>query len=383
MELDPRNSDAAVGLGITHRELGHLAEALASFERALSVAPDGLRAVHEIGITLCEQRHYGDALTQFDRLLAQTPTYAPAHDARALALWRLGRLDEAERAYERAIEADPGFAAAYSNRGALRASRGQGTLARADYARAIELQPRHAEAHNGMGALLASRHQLDEAIACYHRAIDCRSSYAQAHNNLGVALADSGHLREAMASYDRAIELRDAGVSADALANRANLWARLRNPQHAAADARAALAIDPHHPYTLGNALYFESAQCDWRQRQESIMQLESGVASGHAVATPFVVLTLCDDPALQFAAARRFAAAHHAPQAEPMPAPAPNARIRVALVSADFHEHATAYLIAGMLEQFDKARFELFGLSFGVSTDDRYRRRLRAGFDR
>ncbi len=201
-----------------------------------------------------------------------------------------------------------------------------------------------------------------------------------------MALAEAGRPQVALASYDRAIELQpaDVGTRADALANRAGLWARLRNYAEAAADARAALAIDPDHPYTLGNALYFELMQCDWRQRAESVALLEASHGSRRRGSYALCYAHGSASPALQFVSARLYAAAQFAPHDEAAPAPPPpNSRIRLAFVSSDFHEHATAYLITGMIELIDKTRFELFGLSFGPLTEDRYQRRLKAAFDR
>ena len=34
--------------------------------------------------------------------------------------------------------------------------------------------------------------------------------------------------------------------------------------------------------------------------------------------------------------------------------------------LSADFHEHATAYLLAGLFEQHDRTRFETIAVSYG-----------------
>ena len=54
----------------------------------------------------------------------------------------------------------------------------------------------------------------------------------------------------------------------------------------------------------------------------------------------------------------------------------------RVAYLSADFHEHATAYLIAELFELHDRARFELIGVSFGPDDGSEIRARLVASFD-
>ena len=56
--------------------------------------------------------------------------------------------------------------------------------------------------------------------------------------------------------------------------------------------------------------------------------------------------------------------------------------RLRVAYLSADFNEHPTAYLTAGLFEQHDRSRFEITALSFGQNDNSPARRRLEAAFE-
>jgi predicted O-linked N-acetylglucosamine transferase (SPINDLY family) len=55
----------------------------------------------------------------------------------------------------------------------------------------------------------------------------------------------------------------------------------------------------------------------------------------------------------------------------------APNGKIRIGYYSADFHDHATARLMAQLLEEHDTERFEVYGFSFGPDRDDGMRRRV------
>ena len=57
--------------------------------------------------------------------------------------------------------------------------------------------------------------------------------------------------------------------------------------------------------------------------------------------------------------------------------------RIRLAYLSADFNEHATAQLAAGLFERHDRRRFEVIGISYGRDDGSPMRRRLAAGFER
>ena len=57
--------------------------------------------------------------------------------------------------------------------------------------------------------------------------------------------------------------------------------------------------------------------------------------------------------------------------------------RVRIAYLSADFHRHATAYLITALFELHDRTRFEVLGVSFGADDHSDMRRRLVKSFDR
>ena len=50
--------------------------------------------------------------------------------------------------------------------------------------------------------------------------------------------------------------------------------------------------------------------------------------------------------------------------------------------MSGDFHEHATAYLMADLFEHHDRSRFEVYGISFGPDDHGEMHARLRRAFD-
>src|SRR5262249_26166294 len=56
---------------------------------------------------------------------------------------------------------------------------------------------------------------------------------------------------------------------------------------------------------------------------------------------------------------------------------------LRIGYLSADFYGHATASLIAEVLESHDRSRFEIFGYCLSRDEASDIRRRLIAGFDR
>ena len=56
--------------------------------------------------------------------------------------------------------------------------------------------------------------------------------------------------------------------------------------------------------------------------------------------------------------------------------------RVRIAYLSADFHRHAIAFLLAELFELHDRSRFEVLGVSYGPDDDSDMRARLVAAFD-
>jgi predicted O-linked N-acetylglucosamine transferase (SPINDLY family) len=58
------------------------------------------------------------------------------------------------------------------------------------------------------------------------------------------------------------------------------------------------------------------------------------------------------------------------------------NKKIRIGYFSSDFHNHATAYLLAEFFELHDKNKFEIYAISFGPDLNDLYRNRLKNSFD-
>ncbi len=57
--------------------------------------------------------------------------------------------------------------------------------------------------------------------------------------------------------------------------------------------------------------------------------------------------------------------------------------KLRIAYLSADFQDHATAHLMAELFERHDHSRFEVMAISFGIGDGSPMRQRLAAAFDR
>src|SRR5262249_49804417 len=104
----------------------------------------------------------------------------------------------------------------------------------------------------------------------------------------------------------------------------------------------------------------------------------------------PFDAVAMLGDPALQLSAieAHARAIAREKPMTGQVKSDgrqsgkSQSGKIRLGYLSGDFHAHAVAYLIAGVFEAHDRARFELVAFATNPGAEDAMRTRLRAAFD-
>ena len=297
----------------------------------------------------------------------------------ALALHRQGRLAEAEKLYRKLAGRGPHGFDAQHMLGLVLLQRGALPAAAQALHRAIALNSRVAAAHNNLGTCRQRQGQLAEALASHEAALALQPGLAAAAVNRGNALAALGRQAEALASHRLA--LATEADSAEALYGSGLALSALgREPEAAVAFDRA-LTLRPDLPWLPGAALLSRLAVCDWDRLAERRDALLAQVARGEPAADPFLLLGLVDAPGLHRQAAAIYAARHDPVRAAPPPVA--GERIRLGYFSADFHDHATAHLVADLLERHDRSRFEVTGFHFGPARDGAMRRRLRAAFDR
>ena len=298
----------------------------------------------------------------------------------AVQLHNCGRLADAVLLYDTIIRQDPDIAPAHSNRGAALSALQQFEEALRSFERAVELRPDNADAHNNKANTLACLKRLDEAVLSYERALAIRPHYAEAHYNCANALKDLKRLTEAVRSYDRAIALKPD--FAEAYCNRGNALKDIHRWQDALASYDAALALKPDMDFLLGAWLYAKLQVCDFSNLDARIEEVSLALRQNRRVCTPFQMLAISGSPELQKLSAEIYIDTQpksHKPQFR---AHSEQAKIRLGYFSADFHDHATMHLMAGLFEQHDRSKFELTAFSFGPNSSDAMRQRAVKAFD-
>lgn len=417
LAISPEYPEALLNRGVALSGLRRHAEALASYDRALALRPDYAEAFSNRGGALTCLKRHEEALTSFNRSLALNPDYVDALINLGAALNQLKRPQEALSSLDRALALDPEKIGALVNRAAalvdmklpraalesldralelrpdhIEALINRGNALRdlerfeealASLARVLEIAPGEVEALVNRGAVLRAMRRPDEALSSLERALALEPDRASALNGAGNALADLKRPDEAVAMYERALSLEPDFF--EALLNRGAALRELGRPHESARSYARLLAIDPEYPYARGYAFHSQLHACDWTNYAETAKRIEDAAGGGRRVDAPFSFLALSHSVASQLRCAQTWVDDKCRPAADPIWTGTRyrHNQIRVAYLSADFHTHATAHLMAELFETHDRSRFEVSGISFGPDDPGGMRERLQGAFDR
>jgi protein O-GlcNAc transferase len=382
LKLRPGAPEVLSNLGNVLRAEGRLTEALDSYDKALAAKPDYIATLTKRALVLRDLGRLDDALASAGRALALQPDNVEALNTSGILLADLGRPDAALESYNRALTLAPGFPDTLNNRALTLKKLKRPEDALADVDQVLRTHDGFAEAWNNRGIILFDLKRMGEALASYERALALRPNYAEAFNNRAVALWSLKRFAESLEDCERAVALRPN--FADALYNRGNALAELNRPEEALASYEQALAIDPDHSSALSGLANAAMTIGDWARTARLTEVLRCDVLAGKSVIQPFVLMGYHDDNELQLRCAQNYIR-----KAGPGPLPPlwrgeryRHDKIRLAYLSADFHQHVTAALTVEMFERHDRARFEVMAISFGPDDNSAMRQRLVKAFD-
>jgi len=324
-------------------------------------------------IGLYNEGRFQDQVERAEAVINQFPSSFIAWNIHAAGHQALGHFAEAEQGFRRAAELNPAFVDAYNNLGNALKFQGKFDEAIAAFRRALEIAPQAAEIHYNMGNALQEQRQLDAAIAAYQRALEIRPDLAEAYNNIGNVLKEQGRLEQASAAYRRALAIRP--TYADAYGNLGNALQEQGLLDVAIAAYQRALEIWPDYAEARAQMLHQQQHICDFTV-PEGLSRESAHLGIATDAVPSFAALTWEDNPKHHLLRAIRWTE-EKCLQQSPLQKDPPNVRpkrLKVGYFGSDFHDHATMYLMAGLLREHDRTRFEIFAYSYGRAKTGAYR---------
>ncbi len=386
---NPAQPDYYSNLGLALRANGQPQQAVEAYRKALTLAPHDAGIHNNLGSALYAMQQLEEAAASLRTALQIEPEYPEAWFNLGNVLADQGQTTDAVQSYRRALALAPQDADIHNNLGNVLREAGRFEEAVASYRQALHLQPGYPAAARHLGWLLQELGRTQEAIPCYRQALQHDPADAAAHYNLGNALRESGRFEEAVASYREAIRLNPA--DADCHNNLGNALRELGQLAEALDCYRLALAIDPKLHHAKAHLLHQCQQACDWRELDALAAEVRALVREvPEAQIPPFAFLAV---PGVTAAEQRRCAEnwvagqyAKYTPLQQRLDfkfSCEAKAKIRLGYLSADLHEHATAYLMAEVFELHDREQFEVIAYSYGPDDGSAMRARLNKAFDR
>ncbi|MCE9633286.1 MAG: tetratricopeptide repeat protein [Methylophilales bacterium] len=374
-----------------YHQNGQFAEAKAAYRRVLQTDPNNAPALHLLGLLAYQLDDYAAAIRDISKAISLHPYEADYYSNLGLAQRAHGELQQAAESYRKGLALTPHDADMHNNLGAVLHALDDFKQAITAYNQALRLSPddvdiKHNLGHalRGLGWLALENGQLHEALSHYQAALQLVPDDAIAHYNLGNILRGLGRFNEAEVSYRTA--LRFNADDADTHNNLGNVLREIGRLDEAIACYRQALVINPKLHHAKAHLLHQLQYICDWRELSaltEDVHNLIQNVPT--AQIPPFVMLAL---PSINSAEQKQCAENWAHIQFDKLQVPnfsferEPKAKIKLGYLSADFHEHATAYLMSEVFELHDRNRFETIAYSYGPDDRSAMRQRLSKAFD-
>ncbi|HEX7873695.1 MAG TPA: tetratricopeptide repeat protein [Sphingobium sp.] len=335
-------------------------------EPLLSRFPRAANVGNLLGAAYLSIEDYVTAESAFRRSIEADPQHQPSHNNLGLALKKLNRADEAEVSFKTAIDLNPADLEARFNLACHYRDEGRREESGAAFQDVLALQPDHVEARHWVGNVHRSNNAYMEAIDWYLKALTVKPDHFPSIINMAHALLDMGQLNSAADVYHQATLVDPDSIQAHFRFGSVLKLLGAMDRSHQAYSR--ALELDPSNPSIKAHLLYQEAIMSDWHARHK-FTAIPFEKKDRKDTVEPFVALTFVDDPAVQLKRSQVHEQTLLTKPAAPFdfPAKKPGEKIRIGYFSADFHNHATLYLLAGMLREHDRDAFEIRAYSYGT----------------
>ncbi len=292
-----------------------------------------------------------------------------------------GRLSEAENLYRQVISKDPKNFDALHMLGIVCSGNGKTLDADKFFRAARSIDPGFPPCHVNYGFYLLKQKRTGEAIESFDKALALFPNFAEAWLGRGNALREGKRYDDALDAYTKAIGLKPH--LAEAHAGCANMLAELNRCDDAIAAYDKALALKPDLEFVQSEHLHCKMRLCNWAGFAAEHQYLVASIKDKKAQSQPFYFLNISSSTQDQLECAKSWVAKKFPASDTPIwkGDVYRHDRIRIAYISADYREHAVAYLIAGLIESHTKDKFDVIGISLQPEDPSQTGQRMKRAF--
>ncbi|WP_310646312.1 tetratricopeptide repeat protein [Limnohabitans sp.] len=329
----------------------HLQTVQTVMESANTTKPQGSAealGLNTQGIALQSEGKHGEALALFEQALAYSPNNFMSLYSMGVSQSALGLTLQAKECFEQAITAAPHMAIGYFAKAKTLHDLGLAEAAIAAYDEAIQADPNYMEAYTNKAALLQAINRHHDGLLTLVAATDIDPNHVRSLEGQGLILGQYKQYGMAIQAFQRALQ------------------------------------ADPDYIFGEGHLISARMSNCDWTDFEAKRELIFEGIRAGKKMCGPLTIMSLTDDAELARQCIEIYAADKYGPSMFTLwnGEKYQHRRKRVAFISADFRTHPVGYLMIGMLEKFDKSKFEITGVFTGTPDASDLWKRYRCAFD-
>ena len=325
---------------------------------------------------LFNTKAYNQAIDNAKNILKNFPAAADVWNVLGISAVRIKRLDEAIEAFNQIIELRPNDSTGYINLGNIHAELNNFDSALDSYAQALSIKSDDPMTHFNKGRVLRQLGKFQQALDSYHRAIVLNPKHTDAFINIGAIWMLMDNALEAKQAFQKAISVDPH--SAIAHKNLGVAFMAEGNILDSIFSFQRAVQLRPDYAEAEAHLLHQSQNICDFSVYEKiSLAAKTLGIST--AAVDPFAALSWNDDAQQQLLRSQNYSRSKHkfATHSDHQQSRVYPKRLRIGYFSADFHDHATLYLMAGLLREHDKNQFEIFIYSYGNNKEGKSRKDL------
>jgi tetratricopeptide (TPR) repeat protein len=201
------------GLGYFHYIIKDHSNAIAYYDKALEIEPNGAYIWLNKGAAYDSLGQYEDAIKCYDEALRIDPKYVDALVNKGLVLNNLERYQEAIASYDKALEIEPYDANILYNRGLSPINLALYRDAIEYFNKALRIRPDYADALVSKGLALFrlaidenDLHKYREAIECFDKALEIEPNNAHGRYHRAIYRMEQGRIEDGLADLEKAFE---------------------------------------------------------------------------------------------------------------------------------------------------------------------------------
>ena len=391
IKIAPRHFGAQANLGNLLLGSGKSAEALTSYHVAIKLQPDNSALLYNTGQCLRTMGRYGEAITTYRRALELKPDFITAACDLGIVLALAGQGTEAVALVADLIQRHPGAAEPRLSLGKIFRELGRPEEARLQLEEAIRLDPNNRNALRELAGVLLQTNELVRAESLIRRSVEGTASPVPgAMMLLAEVRARQGNHAAAIGLMSQALDVTGAGSKRPQHFQALAAWHAANNDRAKAVEVLATglKTFGDQEPNLIISLFYNQLCLGDWRHFRELFTKVLRHLRDPNPpVVEPFITLlipdlTPSDLQRVTHTYARQFASWTHRTLPLRVSRRHSGERLRIGYLSADFHQHATAYLTAGVFEHHDPREFESHAYSYGPDDGSATRQRLLNAFE-